>query len=604
MKKHSLWWKVRKDRGSKFERMLFFCLPLLLVLMLFGSVEALTITMTDVGPIPMSADKLSAFQQGAQMWEMKFLDPVTVNINISFEPLDEYILGSTSIARTTHSYTSVRAAMLADAFWSGESNVVNSLPLTSVTIEAMDKVGGENVVVVREDESVTLATANAKALGLSIGPSNPYPALPAGVDAEIRFATAYEYKFDFDPSNGIDGNKVDFVGVAAHEIGHALGFVSTTDAQDNNPTFTLHLSTLDLWRYEETGGVHNITTGIRHVTCGDAEYYDSSLNNVPMSHGVTCGVDPDCDTNTGKCQASHWSDDQGNLMDPSIADGVLVQMKSDDIHAMDFIGWSRGMYLDPHLIDKILVAWFPWPIPWPDPWEIPEFGGIFEDYPLTPPPDMFEFPDGAFGIRVGFDFGIEGMERRSGLGFATFNASSGNTTRMIEPLLPVRGQEYLDPPGPYLKIIPQNLSGVFIQSDIEGVPFTFESASGENGCPFDPTLGRYGGYRVPGFIDGKGDGVEGDVDAQVTLILLAPDESGEPMPEDYNVFESADGDSDTNIIIYDAKAIGAVAGPVCGDDEHPILRSDLDGNCIVDMRDLAIFAEEWMLCTAPEPGCP
>jgi hypothetical protein len=204
-------------------------------------------------------------------------------------------------------------------------------------------------------------------------------------------------------------------------------------------------------------------------------------------------------------------------------------------------------------------------------------------------------------LRAGFDLGYEGG-MRSGLGYATFTPREDISSRSVEAVPPVREQEWLDPPGRTPTEIPQNLSEVFIQSDMEGVPFTFSSACGINGCPFDPSLGEFGGYRVPGFIDGNGDQEVGDVDAQITLILLATDDSGAPDPGAHNMFVNSSDDSDSNIIILDAKAIGAVLEPICGDENHPILRADLDENCIVNMKDLAMFAEDYMVCTAPV--CP
>lgn len=287
-------------------------------------------------------------------------------------------------------------------------------------------------------------------------------------------------------------------------------------------------------------------------------------------------------------------------MDPTLGDGELVNIKTDDLHAMDYIGWNRRLlFINSFIVRKMLVAWF-FVRELPD---IPPFGKVFDEFPPPPPPEIIKFPENAYyAIRAGFDFGVEGARKRSGLGYATFKPAESNTARMIEPLPPIKGQEYLDPPGPYLKMIPQNLSDMFIQSDTRGVPFTFTSACGETGCPFDQSLGEYGGYRVPGFLDGEGDQEIGDVDAQITLILLASDESGAPNPQDRNIFGSAGGYPDGNINIYDAKGIGAILPPACGDENHPRPRADLNGDCKVNMKDLAILADEWTFCTALK--CP
>ena len=67
--------------------------------------------------------------------------------------------------------------------------------------------------------------SNAKALDLIAGNN-------AALDGAITFSTAFA--FDFDRSNGINGSQIDFVSVAAHEIGHLLGFTSGVDVLDGN----------------------------------------------------------------------------------------------------------------------------------------------------------------------------------------------------------------------------------------------------------------------------------------------------------------------------------------------------------------------------------
>ncbi|MBK7059844.1 MAG: hypothetical protein IPH51_04770 [Rubrivivax sp.] len=44
-------------------------------------------------------------------------------------------------------------------------------------------------------------------------------------DAFVQFNS--NYAFDHDRSNGIGSGQFDFVGIAAHEIGHALGLIFT-----------------------------------------------------------------------------------------------------------------------------------------------------------------------------------------------------------------------------------------------------------------------------------------------------------------------------------------------------------------------------------------
>lgn len=573
-----------------------FKLQIVLLLVLCAQTAmGLTFTMTDIGSTPMTVEQLDAFQQAAAIWESIFSDPVTINFNISFEDMPAGKLGSTGSGRTTHSYASVRAALLADAA-GYELAAVNSLPISSLPVT---DINGD-----RFADLVTITTANAKALGLGTGLEPYYASVnpPAGIDAEIRFSTSFAAIFDYDPSDGITPGKIDFVGLATHEIGHALGFVSVIDPQDFNPGYVFHPSTLDFYRYLETGPstTHSMTTERRRTTAGAAEYYDLSPNNVPFSHGTADFSDPLCNSGSGSCQASHWSDDQGLLMDPTLSRGVLNAIKPEDSHAFDFIGWNKKfLLLEVHRIRMLKIGWF-YIHELPD---IPIFGGAFDDSPSPPDADSIQWAaNGTLGLRAAFDLGYDGG-KRSGLGYATFLPAVQIDPVTFDPPPVADEQQDLYPLAEVPATeIPANLRQVFIQSDMEGVPFSFKSACGENGCPFDPSLGDFGGYRIPGIIDGQGDQQAGDADGMITMILFTPDASGAPDPTKYNIFENNKESEDNNIIILDPEAIGAVLPAVCGDVNHPIPLASLNGDCFVNVIDLALFGQEWLLCT--DPVCP
>ena len=88
----------------------------------------------------------------------------------------------------------------------------------------------------------------------------------------------------------------------------------------------------------------------------------------------------------------------------------------------------------------------------------------------------------------------------------------------------------------------------------------------------------------------------------MTLLLLAADESGKPDPTGHNVFGIDPDDPDNVVVPLDPKGMDPLMPPACGDLEHPIPLGDLNGNCIVNLVDLGIFAEHWLECTAPK--CP
>lgn len=533
-----------------------FALPAAMACALFTlQTHALNIVLNDVGTSPMSAAQLAAFQEAANDWENTYSDPITVNVDIAFNNLDNDILGSTRTARTTQSYSTVRSAMHADASYSNEKNAVNALPASSLPITVFNGA--------RNDTQITLSTANAKALNLGTGLDSDYGSFPPGVDAEITFNTDFETSFDYDPSNGITFNTTDFEAVARHEIGHALGFFSLTDVQDNNPGFVLRPNTLDVWRFEETGGAHNLGTEPRLLTAGDAEFYDGILNNVTMSHGSTV-FDPMCNSNTGRCQASHWSDDQGNLMDPTIAQNVLQNLLGDDRHALNYVGYNEVFYLICCI--RLIPRWdFWWYWPFEQPPIITELG-----YPELP--QLQNEPPEWANLAWASNMDLKDLGLRSGIGFARFEEATQISAEMIRPSEDVPGEVNLNPPAEPMFIRPPALYEMEFTSDREaGFQFKFVATCGAVGCQFDRSIGEVGGYRIPGFIDSEGDGVE-DVDARITLILMS-DESGVPNPDAQSVFKLDGESSDSNLIIDDFEAFGL---------EPPV---DNDGDGVPDAAD-------------------
>ena len=100
-------------------------------------------------------------------------------------------------------------SMLINRTANNPNGVVSLTPYFDTGLGGPGQAGPEN------NNTVRFPAANAKALGLL--PDNPNL-----LDGIVTFTNSPI--FDFDRSNGITAKRIDFVGVAAHEIGHVLGF--------------------------------------------------------------------------------------------------------------------------------------------------------------------------------------------------------------------------------------------------------------------------------------------------------------------------------------------------------------------------------------------
>ena len=312
---------------------------------------AVTIILHDIGGVTGSAAELG-FNIAAKYWESVLTNNATLEINVGYEDLGPRVLGSTGSSFATYipisdyydvlNFTQTSAldaqavANLSPLNSSGGVDVLVPEYLDPVNKLGIDVAGGKRTAPDDAiNQTLALTTANLKAFGVDLG--------PGFIDAEIEFSN--RFAFDFDPSNGITAGSYDFIGVAIHEIGHALGFVSGADDFDYSDGYPGPVDDawwgygLDMFRYGAPGQLDWTpgTDAYFSVDGGATAFMDGYFSTGPFSG----------DGN----QASHWKQpDQATpclnfrgVMNPYICGGKEDSVTGLDLALFDVIGWNLNV---------------------------------------------------------------------------------------------------------------------------------------------------------------------------------------------------------------------------------------------------------------------
>jgi len=327
-----------------------------------SSASAATINLVDTGGVAGSA-AAQDFKIAAAFWAKMFTNDVTINLGVGYDALPENVIGSTGSRRVDYTVANWEARVNATKSDSTLDQTVVLPTRTGSTVDfitnGVDSSGGN-------DTSVQVYQTNKKSGAVLYANSSLVKAIggavanPDALDASVTFSS--DFSFDFDPTDGITAGQMDFLGVAIHEIGHALGFVSGVDFLDvygspNGPgagllgydlNDTSIYSALDMFRY--SNDPNNLAPGsnpVLDLSVGTDSYFSidggaTALFGNTFSTGTYNG-----DGN----QASHWKDAEGanrcgpqlGIMDPTFCYGQMGDVTALDLAAYDAMGWNLSV---------------------------------------------------------------------------------------------------------------------------------------------------------------------------------------------------------------------------------------------------------------------
>ncbi len=297
-----------------------------------------------------NAEADAAFELAAAQLSPLFTDDVVVNVRRGFVALDPNVLGQANSNRGSVTFDNFRLGIEIDRTSANDQTFYANLPTTSsfsVLINQTTNSPNVDRSVPYIDSTgtntarVQMTTAAAKAIGFLSG-NNPI------LDAEITFSSSFSW--DFDNRDGIGANLQDFVGVATHELIHAMGFTSAVDVLDQNANSfaddAFLVTSLDFTRHSTLS--FQLGADLDFTADNRAKYFSIDGGQTNLTPNIQGGFSRGILLGDGR-QASHWRDNLGlGIMDPTAnAAGQLNFVSSLDLLALDVIGWDLASVPEP-----------------------------------------------------------------------------------------------------------------------------------------------------------------------------------------------------------------------------------------------------------------
>jgi hypothetical protein len=219
------------------------------------------------------------------------IDPITVNIQVGWNEINGSALGTSDLARggdspgVDLSYSQLVADLAAHAADPAAQQELAALPANAAS---------------QLPASLFVTTAQEKAWGL-IAPN------AAGTDGSVGFSANYPYSFD--PNNQDVAGEIGFIGVAEHEITHAMGRLV------GNGAFALT-------NYTAAGALN---------TSGGGGYYSLDGGVTNLGNFAPAGQDP-----------ADWAAQDGDAFDAVTVSGAGGALTQADASLLGTLGFNEA----------------------------------------------------------------------------------------------------------------------------------------------------------------------------------------------------------------------------------------------------------------------
>ncbi|MEY2890853.1 MAG: hypothetical protein RJA98_761 [Pseudomonadota bacterium] len=315
---------------------------------LLPTAQALNIQFNDLTVGGMSAAQRAALDRAGQLWAQRLVDPVTVYIDVNFDHFSSpATLANTLSTLQAVSYADTRQQMTQDITSAADRLAVSHLQAGDALSFMASNLDGSS----RFDNDLwntdcatagpcdannrflAISSANAKALGLSAATDLLHP------DATITFGADIDWSYQTAGRAAAAPDAYDFVTIAQHEIGHALGFDAGAQYLDDciaDPDICGYTGIYDTEAYA-------IFSAFDLFRYSAPDVLDERVG-VPSYFSIDAGLSAIASLSTGTAgdgwQPSHFAFLSPLLMRPSFSTGEAIDPGLPDLIAFDVIGWD------------------------------------------------------------------------------------------------------------------------------------------------------------------------------------------------------------------------------------------------------------------------